>query len=204
MLIDIRTLIQTYRLNITGILHVGAHLCEELNDYRQIGVIDDNIIWIEGNPSIYNKIKDSGIKNVYNALISDEEKKVDFIITNNGQSSSILELEEHKKEHPWVHEIARLEMNTKRLDNFLKENEIKLPFNFINLDIQGHELAALKSLGSYINQVNYIYTEINIRYLYKNCSLLNEIDDYLFNNRFIRLDTKLTQHGWGDAFYMKF
>jgi FkbM family methyltransferase len=204
MLIDIRNLNQTHKLNISGILHVGAHLCEELNAYRQIGVSDDNIVWVEGNPSIHKRIKDAGIKNVYNALISEEEKKVDFIITNNGESSSILELEEHKKEHPHIHEIARLEMNTKRLDNFLKENDIQIPFNFINIDIQGNELSALKSLGTYINQVKYIYTEINTKHLYKNCALLHEIDDYLKKHGFLRLDTTLTKHGWGDAFYMKY
>lgn len=204
MLIDFRTLNQNYKLNITGILHVGAHLCEELNVYRQLGVSDDNIIWVEGNPMIFKQIKESGIKNVYNALISDEEKKVDFIITNNGQSSSVLELEEHKVEHPWVYEIGRLKMDTKRLDNFLKENDIKSPINFINLDIQGHELSALKSLGSYMSQIKYIYTEVNIKYLYKNCALLHEIDEYLKSYGFLRLDTTLTAHGWGDAFYMKF
>jgi len=33
-----------------------------------------------------------------------------------------------------------------------------------NLDIQGAELKALKSMGDYLNNVDYIYTEVNSDY----------------------------------------
>jgi len=32
-----------------GILHIGAHLCEEKPIYNDIGITDDNILWIEAN-----------------------------------------------------------------------------------------------------------------------------------------------------------
>lgn len=203
MLIDLRALNRNHKLDINGILHVGAHECEELGVYRQVGLTDEKIIWVEGNPSIYERMSKYGVKNLYNALISDEEKLVDFIITNNGQSSSILELDEHKTEHPHVVEVARVQMNTQRLDNLLDKINKDIPFNFINLDIQGNELAAIKSLGKYMEQIKYIYTEVNIKHLYKDCPLLDEIDDYLKTRGFIRYDTNITTHGWGDAFYIR-
>ena len=41
--------------------------------------------------------------------------------------------------------------------------------NFLNLDIQGAELKALKSLQDYLHKVDYIYTEVNVDYLYVDC-----------------------------------
>jgi FkbM family methyltransferase len=204
MLIDLLYLKDKYKLNINGILHIGAHQCEEIMIYYKCGITPSNIIWIEGNPNIVEFMKKKGIPNLYNILVSDSEEIVDFIITNNGQSSSILELAEHKKEHPHIHEIARLKLKTMRLDNFFKNNNIDINFNFINLDIQGTELKALKSMETYLDKIKYIYTEVNEKYLYENCALIYEIDDYLSKFNFKRVETSMTSHGWGDAFYIKF
>ena len=76
-------------------------------------------------------------------------------------------------------------------------------YNFINFDIQGAELNGIKSMEKYLNDVDYIYTEVNIKHLYKNCPLLDEIDEYLDKYDFTRVETHLTQHGWGDAFYIR-
>ena len=38
MLIPIYNLKQEFNLKINGILHVGAHECEELKDYNRIGI----------------------------------------------------------------------------------------------------------------------------------------------------------------------
>ena len=77
--------------------------------------------------------------------------------------------------------------------------------NFINLDIQGVELRALKSMEQYLNYVDFIYTEVNIEEVYKGCNLMSEIDEYLSNFGFKRVTQRIyTQYGWGgDAFYMK-
>ena len=57
MLIKINELLRKYDLKIKGILHVGAHECEELLDYMRAGVKMNNIYWVEGNKDIYKKIK---------------------------------------------------------------------------------------------------------------------------------------------------
>jgi FkbM family methyltransferase len=196
-------LIVKYSMTIKGILHVGAHKCEELKLYVNNGVDPAKIIWIEGNPDIYNYMQRFNIPNLYSALISDKEELVDFIITNNGMSSSILELDEHKKEHPEVHEINRIKLKTQRIDNLLINNNINIDFNFIVLDIQGVELQALKSMEQKLDNIDYIYTEVNNKHLYKNCPLIGDIDEYLSNFNFIRVETDMTPWGWGDALYIK-
>lgn len=86
------------------VLHIGAHICEEKQLYNENGINDDNILWIEANKDLINPEQ----KNILNAVISDKnDEVVDFIITNNVQSSSILELYKHLEEHPDVIEIGR-------------------------------------------------------------------------------------------------
>jgi FkbM family methyltransferase len=202
MLIDLNILINLYNLKIKGILHIGAHTCEELEIYRNNNINDNNIIWIEGNPKLYNDLINRGIRNVYNVLVSDTEEMVDFIITSNdGASSSILELDDHLKEYPNVIEVERIKLKTEKLDNFFKRNNINISYNFINIDIQGAELKALKGID--LSNVDYIFSEVNIKHLYKNCVLINELDEYLKQFRFRRVETVITRFGWGDALYIK-
>jgi len=200
MYIDLKDLVSKYDLKINGVLHVGAHKCEEqeVYDYCKVG----EVIWIEGNPKLCEEMQKL-FKNVYQALISDkDDEEVDFMITNNLQSSSILDLHQHKLEHPDVYEIERIKLKTITLNTFLKSiNNPK--FNFINLDIQGVELYALKGMGEFLNKVQYIYTEVNMKELYKNNPLIYEIDEYLSLKGFKRVETNMTHHGWGDAFYIR-
>jgi hypothetical protein len=90
------------------------------------------------------------------------------------------------------------------MDSLINENDINVSdYDFINLDIQGAELLALKSFGELIKNFNYIYTEVNIASIYKNCALITEIDEYLNNYNFERVETTITQFEWGDALYLK-
>lgn len=200
MLIDLLYLINKYNIKIDGVLHVGAHRCEEQKVYDQCDA--GQVIWIEANPVLCKEMQKS-YKNVYQAVVSDKDnEEVDFIITNNFQSSSILDLHEHKLEHPDVYETSRIKLKTVTLNTFLKTiNNPK--FNFVNMDIQGAELYALKGMDEYFDYVQYLYLEVNTKELYKNNPLIGDIDKYLLLKGFIRKETNMTRHGWGDAFYIK-
>jgi len=207
MLITIQQLVKQFNLQISGILHIGAHECEKSNDYNCVGVNNSNIYWIEAIQEkvdlCKNKYKDVLI---YQAVIDEEDnKEITFNITNNGQSSSILEFGSHETSHPHVHVVNKKQMITTRMDTLIERENIPIEsLNFVNLDIQGVELRALKSMEKYLQHVHYIYTEVNTEEVYKGCNLIGEIDAYLGGFGF----TRVTQHiykeyGWGDAFYMK-
>ncbi len=205
MLIPLDSLCQKYHFVPKGVLHVGAHLAEEKKMYTQLKI--SNTVWIEANPELIPKLKAKLAP--FNDLVINEAidmqdgKIVSFKITNNGESSSILDLKEHKKEHPHIHVIKQIELRTKRLDSIIQEYSIDLDnYDFINLDIQGMELNALKSLGSLLSNFKYIYTEVNQKELYDGCCLIGEIDEYLKKFGFDRKEVKWTCHGWGDAFYV--
>lgn len=201
MLIPLHELVHKYKINFKGILHVGAHECEELNDYETY-LSRNKILWVE---AMQNKVE--LCKNKYNnlnieqAVVSDKIENVLFNVANNGQSSSILDFGLHSHYHPQVHYIESLNCETKLLKDILIKYDINC--NFINLDIQGAELKALKGMEEYLPRVDYVYTEVNSDYVYKDCSLITELDDYLKQFGLIRVETKWTDCKWGDAFYMR-
>ena len=139
--------------------------------------------------------------NIENAIVSDVEEDVTFNISNNGQSSSILDFGLHSYFHPHVYYVKSFQRKTNLLKDILPKYNIE--YNFLTLDIQGAELKALKGMEDYLPMVDYIYTEVNSDYVYKNCVLITELDEYLKQFNLIRVETKWTQFKWGDAFYIR-
>lgn len=206
MLIDIRRLVQTYDMKIEGIVHVGAHLAEEAKVYADLGV--SRVFWIEGNPDLIPKLQKVASKyrhnKVVHALVTDEEgADVEFNIANNGQSSSVLNLKTHLQEHPEVHYVGKRTIMSRTLDSLAAEFNFGYS-NFLNIDLQGAELMALKGATTLLSdRIEYIYAEVNSKELYEGCVRIDELDSFLAAYQFIRLDTEMTNHGWGDALYVK-
>lgn len=187
-----------------GIIHIGAHLTEEKNDYLKYNL--DNTIWIEANPYLFETIKVNGLEKerFFNYAMTDtDDKLIQLNITNNGQSSSILELEKHKIHHPDIYVSNTVNVSSKRMDTLINENNLDIDkYDFLNIDVQGVELLVLKGFGDYLKKIRYIYTEVNTDYLYKNCALISEIDSYLKDFNFTRVETNMTKFKWGDALYV--
>lgn len=201
MLLPLNSLVQEFKLKLTGVLHVGAHKAEERKAYLEY-VPEHQICWLEAQPSLVTYLRQTYPEiQVWPVLVSNTDNtSCDFMVTNNGESSSMLELAAHKTEHPHIVEVDRLALKTQRLDTFLKQHPCPQA-NFLNLDIQGAELKALQGLGQYLQQFDYIYTEVNEKVLYYGCALLPELDEFLRD--YVRVRTKMTCHGWGDALYVK-
>lgn len=190
---------------IKGVIHIGAHECQEMVFYKNhFGLENNQVIWIEANPKIYERMKNN--YNVFNETIYEEDgKKMSFNITNNEESSSLLNFGSHASNHPHVKFINQIKVITKRMDTFIKDNNVDMEnFNFLNLDIQGVELSALKSFGDQLKHIDFIYTEVNTEHVYQNCCLISEIDDYLKTFGFERkIEFIYPQYKWGDALYSK-
>ena len=81
--------------SIKTICHIGSHIGLEAEKYYELGV--ERVIWVEGNYRVLNRlIKNTSkynIDNIYVPLaISDRDDEVlDFNITNNEESSSLMQ-----------------------------------------------------------------------------------------------------------------
>jgi len=208
MFIPLNILKEKYQLDIKGILHLGAHHAEEKESYNECGV--NNVVWVEGNEELIPIIKDN-LKRlnsddaVLNYLVCDKDnEELQFHITNNTQSSSVLDFDKHKIYYPGVDFIKTITKRAYSLKHIIEENNIDMSnFNMLNLDLQGVELKALKGMGEYLNHIDYIYTEVNNDSIYKDNDLIVNIDEFLCGYKFIRVETAMLSEQWGDAFYIK-
>jgi FkbM family methyltransferase len=207
MLISFQKIVELCKqmgISLNGILHLGAHECEELGSYKENGMKEDCIAWIEAQPEKVEKMKEKGVKNIYNHCILDVETTLPFYVTSNGESSSVLEFGTHAVNHPHVKVTSERLVETITLKRFLDEHLEFAKFNFWNFDIQGVELRALKSAGDYINNVDAIYTEVNTDEVYTGCDQLSEMDEFLSKKGFTRIAQSIyTQYSWGDALYVR-
>jgi len=209
MLIKFEHLLHKYNIRPTGVLHCGGHWGEEAPYYFNAGV--DNAIFIEAIPDEFKKLcrnlSEYPRMAAINACVGevDGEHKTFHISNNEGQSSSLLDLGYHKTAHPEVHYIKHIPVVTKRLDTLLNEYQINVAnYDFLNMDLQGSELSALKSMGELLHKVKYAYLEANWKELYKGCALIDELKEYMSNFGFISVEEQQCGNtGWGDIFLIK-
>jgi FkbM family methyltransferase len=198
-------ILKEYNISVTGILHIGAHDCEEKKFYNSIGVNDNNIIWIDALDFKVTQAINNGIPNIYNYVITDkDDDNIVFKITNNHASSSVLDMETHRKQYPGIVYVNSINMKSITIDTFIKKHGINSPIlNLWNFDIQGAELLALKGATENLKYANVLYLEVNKDKLYKDCALVHEIDEFLLKYNFNRIHTVWCEYGWGDAIYIK-
>lgn len=207
MLIPLKTLVERFDIKPTGVLHVGANIGEESVQYEEQGI--KNVIWIEANPDIYNVLTDNVSKfghRCLNFCAGDENKDVTFhIANNNGQSSSVLELGTHRKNHPSVRYTHDVQVSMLRIDTFFSEERLEWleGIDFISMDVQGFELQVLKGMGDLMKQFKYVYAEVNKEEVYQGNGLVGEVDQYLSKFGFRPRMEKWTNAKWGDKFYSK-
>lgn len=199
--------------NIKTICHIGSHIGLEAEQYYELGV--KRVIWVEGNYRVLNRlIKNTSkydLENIYVPLaISDRDSEVlDFNITNNEESSSLMELgSSHKKFYPHIDVVDKIKVITKRFDTFLKGQDEFLweEVDMLTVDCQGSDLDVLRSFGGLLNSNNLkvIKTEINFGEMYVGNPTEEEIQNYLLNFNFYKKFWFVTDDGsWGDNFWMR-
>ena len=67
---EINNILLSKNIDVSGAFHVGAHDCEELYFYNNLGITNENVVWIDAIPSKVNEATNRGIPNVYNAIIT--------------------------------------------------------------------------------------------------------------------------------------
>lgn len=205
--LDLEVFLRKFDIFIGGIIHIGAHDCQEKEYYNEkIKVSDDDIIWIDAMQHMVDLNKKKGIKNIFCQAISNEDnQELTFHESNDdGQASSLLEFGIHAKHHPEIKVKKEYKVITKKLDTFLYENSFNpSKYNFWNLDIQGAELMALRGATESIKYADAIYLEVNEVEVYKGCGTIDQIDDFLYSVGFKRVWTDMLTWNWGDALYIK-
>jgi FkbM family methyltransferase len=199
-------ILNQYNIKVTGVLHIGAHECEELGFYEELGLTPNDVTWLDAIPQKVDEAKARGIPNVYQALVTDKDDElIKFNISNNVQSSSIFDLGTHATAHPEVVYTGSLVSPSVTIDTFCQRHKIDIPkHNFWNIDIQGAEFKALVGGEKCLAFAKALYLEVNEQELYKGCTLKPMLDYYLESQGFICVaQTMCGNTGWGDAIYVR-
>jgi FkbM family methyltransferase len=203
MILQLKDLVKKYNMNVSGVIHIGAHYGEEVSNYVNLG-IDDIVLFepLEKNFEILKNNVSELNANItgYCVALGNKNQNVNmFLSSNNLESSSVLKPKIHLDLHPEVVFSGEELVEMKRLDDFSFKN-----YNFINLDVQGYEMEVLKGAEKTLEYVDYLYCEVNRNEVYEGNAYIEEIDNYLSNYNMRRVETSWWYDGpWGDALYIK-
>jgi FkbM family methyltransferase len=205
MLLSFSEINKKYNLNINGIIHIGAHYGEEIYEYIENDV--DNIVFFEPVSQNYDTLTKK-IENIrdkkciiksHKLALGNHNKVVTMNLSSNeNQSSSVLVPKKHLINHPNVLFNGTEEVKMVKLDSFGYKK-----YNFINIDVQGYELEVFKGAKNTLHNVDYVYCEVNRDEVYEDNAYVEEIDEFLKQYNFQRVETNWAGGIWGDAFYIK-
>ena len=201
--------IEKFKIPPTGVLHAGAHLVQERDVYRQLGL--EPVLWIEAHPKIAVEAKKllegyPGQRLINAALWGISNHEI-FLSEagNEGSSSSLLELGLITGSHPQVVRTGKFKVKTKTLEEILEaDSDFCSGIHFLCVDTQGAEAEVIKGLGEKILQFEYILAEVSIRRLYKGAVLFNDLTSQLSIKGFTLVASNINENtGWGDALYIR-
>ena len=171
---------------VSGVVHVGANLGQERELYSTHGL---SVVWIEPIPEVFTQLNTNirGCKNqlAFQALVTDvDDKEYEFHIANNdGASSSILELKQHKDIWPSVHYTTTVFLKSITLATLFKKEHIDASkYQALIMDTQGSELLVLRGSLPVLNGFEFIKTEVPDFESYEGCCQLSDINEFMIEH----------------------
>lgn len=123
-------------------------------------------------------------------------------VSGGEQSSSLLEPSATRSEFPLVDfKKQRLAIRVTRLDEWASENDIKR-VDFLWLDLQGMELAALEGCGDLLSGISAIHCEVQNFALYEGAPLYPAVSDWLKHQGFVVVHEAIFRRG-GNVLFVR-
>jgi FkbM family methyltransferase len=169
--------------DLKGIIHVGANLAQERDEYAEY---DLNVLWIEPIPEIFSQLKNTisaypkqrAIQ--YLVLDQDDLPKTLHVADNDGASSSILDFELHKDVWPTISFVKDINFTSKKLDTIVEIEGIDLnDYDCLVLDTQGSELLVLQGADHVLRNVGLVKVEVADFESYAGCPRPDDIFNHL-------------------------
>lgn len=191
---------------VKGVIHVGANTGQEIQLYAQNEL---SVVWVEPIPEVFETLR-TNLKGftkqiALKALVTDvDDEEYNFnLSSNNGASSSILELNLHKDIWPDVVFEKTIKLYSKTLPSLLRDNNINTSgYDMLVMDTQGSELLVLTGAIPILQNFTYIKTEAPDFESYKGCCQLKDLQSFLSQHGFIEMSrNKFASHPSGGSYY---
>jgi FkbM family methyltransferase len=195
-------------LPIDSLVHVGANVGQEAAAYEISGI---NGYHIEAMPKEFRQLeaccrgfpKQTAINACCDAELG---ISVEFNVTSNSQSSSLLDLGRHAIAYPKVELVEKIKLETTTLDQLVAEKKIPANPSLVVLDVQGAESRVLYGAKSLLNSFNLwgVLSEVSLDSMYKDGTTFDELySKHLKPRGFFLKSADFNRKGWTDALFLK-
>lgn len=217
MMIQLKDVLEKYKIKAHGVIQVGSHWAEEHEEFVKCGIKE--FVYIEPckeafsflvkkllhntNEIVYsNYAYDSQEEKIriMNYACGNEEKEMPMYVShqNQGQSNSLLKPLLHTQQHPDII------FDDAEIVKMVTLDSLNATGDLLVMDCQGYEGEVLKGAEETLKSVNIIYTEVNRGQTYDGNMEIEEMDAFLSERGFIRVETYWPSPNWtwGDAVYI--
>jgi FkbM family methyltransferase len=191
---------------LKGIIHVGAHTGQERDDYAGYGL---NVVWIEPIPRVFKELQAAIApyphQHALECLVLDKdgEQTALHISSNNGESSSVLDLALHRDVWPTVFFSQDISLLSYSLDTIIEREQINIAsYDGFVLDTQGSELLVLKGAANVLRNSRMVKVEVADFESYAGCPNPEQISEHLSNYNFKEwMRVPFAHHQSGGRYY---
>lgn len=173
---------------LRGVIHVGANSGQERALYDSYRL---PVLWIEPIPEVFatlqRNIASYPDQRAVQALVADTDgAEVDFhIASNEGASSSMLEMASHKDIWPTVGFNRSVRMTTRTLVAVVSSAGVDMArYNGLIMDTQGSELLVLQGAVPLLHHFDFVKTEVADFESYKGCCQLSDLGRFMDQHGF--------------------
>ena len=168
---------------VRGVVHVGANDGRERATYVPLGL---RVLWVEPVPEVFAALQSNvgalpGHRAVQALITNQDGAECELNVANNqGQSSSIFEMKDHKDIWPDVAYSRTLKMRTRTLDSLLRDEGVDAAdYDALVMDTQGAELLVLQGAERSLRGFRYIKAEAADFESYAGCCQVRDLQAFL-------------------------
>ena len=190
-----------YSIKPRGVVHVGASLGEEREEWASI---TDRVIWYEANPELWAELEKNVLPlghEVVRSAVGSKPGVLALNVANFAMSSSPLALARHAIHYPQIIYTKQIEVPVIDLDSSLAGRSHE--FDYLYMDVQGYEGEVLLGACQFLKGVQWLYSEYNEEEMYSGCWLLPQLINWLADRGFRLAETAILHPAWGDALFVR-
>lgn len=188
------------------ILHIGANRGGEARAYAAHGIEGYHV---EAIPEIFEILSANCARTpnqtAIQACLDDAVRQVEFNVSSNFASSSMLDLGRHAVAYPDVTYRQTIKLHTETMDGLVARGTVPSDIDFAVLDVQGAEMKVLRGGAAFLASpaLAGLQIEVSADPLYAGGATYLDICRYLegfgFHTRFVEFN----EDGWGDALFAR-
>ncbi len=177
---------RTINRKIETLYVIGAYQFEEKDLLFSLFPQLQKVYLFEPTPEAYNYLMQACASDerveVFPYAISDQDGESQFNISNNWQSSSLLNMGKHKEIFPGVEMTHSVRVLTKTIPSVIHQHAL-IPPDMLFIDAQGAENRILSALdNATVERLKLIYTEASTEELYIGSGTLTDLRQLLSEN----------------------